>query len=82
VFDCERGGEADAFVVGEDVGAADVEVGEDGVQVGAGGVGGVVSGEGDAGVAGAADVWGDDGVLGWRSVSEWLELVCIFDAQF
>lgn len=48
MLDGEEGGEADAFVVGEEVGGCDVEVGEYGVEIGGRGLGGVGAGDGDA----------------------------------
>lgn len=60
---CEGDGEADAFVVREDVGAVDVQEVEDALQVLGGGGGGVVVVGGEGGVAAAAVVRGDDGVV-------------------
>lgn len=59
VFKGEGGGGADAFVVREDVGAGDVEEGEDAEEVGGDGFGGVVVGAGDGGGAAAAEVAGE-----------------------
>lgn len=58
VLEGESGGDADAFVVPEDVGLRYVEVGEQGLEVGGYGFGGVVAGAGDRGGAAAAEVDG------------------------
>ena len=59
----ECGGEADAFIVRDDIGAVDVEEVEDAFEVLRGGLRGVVVVGGDGGVAAAAVVGGDDGIV-------------------